>query len=98
MPIRRNPAYDTESPAGQWKNPDMMKTLGDIIDKTLKADELDKASWTGKKPISDYDRGYAEGKQAGYVDGHIDGKAEGFRDGLNWLRSSVPSRTQNAGE
>lgn len=92
MPIRRNPAHDTESPAGQWKNPDMMKTLGDIIDKTRKADELDKASWTGKKPpvTSEYDRGYA--------DGIIDGKAEGFRDGLNWLRSSVPSRTQNAGE
>ena len=90
MPIRRNPAYDTESPAGQWKNPDMMKTLGDIIDKTLKADELDKVSWTGKRKSDDYLLGYADGlkqaQQAAYADGLIEGKAQGFREGLEWIK------------
>ena len=74
MPIRRNPANDKQNPPGQWVNP-MMKTLGEIIDATKRADAL---VLEPKTIPTEHDRGYAEG--------FIDGKAEGFREGLEWAR------------
>lgn len=55
--IRKNPMYDTKTPAGQVRNP-LPKTLGEIIDRVQKSE----ARLAKPAPKSeDYSNGYADG-------------------------------------